>query len=99
MPSATLQPQPAETTQPQRCTFYVYCMQKNDPTGKHSGSPRFLGITTFYLLRGGVLAINPPLLSQQHLGDCRDPCASGPYTLTITLSSSHDQAALGSRDS
>lgn len=31
LPSATLQPQVAERTQPQRHTFYVYCMQKNDP--------------------------------------------------------------------
>lgn len=44
------QPHPAEITQPQRCTFYVYCMQKNDPTLKRSGSPHFLGITTFNLL-------------------------------------------------
>lgn len=43
--------------------------------------------------------MNPPLLSQQQPGDSGDLCVSGPYTLTITLSSSHDHAALGSRDS
>lgn len=92
MPSATLQPQPAETTQPQRCTFYVYCMQKNHPTRKHSVSPRLLGITTLYLLTVEVSQSTPLCCQSSTQGTVGTP-VSGPYTLVITLSSLNNHAA------
>lgn len=52
---------------------------QNDPTGKHSGSPPFLGIATFNLLP--VKFSQPiPLWADQGTapGDSGDPSVAGP---------------------